>query len=431
MPACHNHPENAATSTCYQCLKPICDVCTLSGAMQITCVECGRAARRRSIIRKALVGAIIAATGIAFAIATYRAPYKATYEAPPKAPSQVPSKPPPKATYEAPPKAPAQAPSKPPSKATYEAPSKAPSQAPFDYGGRAADVRKYRTTLEKEPCDRIAIVNLGNAMIAAGDNRGALLAAEKFLSTCGEHARLRWITYEAHRRLSEHDAAIAEATKLIELDPYDPDFWWWRGRSYGDKGDWQKAYEDHKRVTTLCPACLGQWELADALEKLGRPCEGIDGLATLLRLRNDIQRDRVEGRVTVLRAKPECKDWRGTGNVKIRFEGGQAFADVKINGISIGRALVDTGASFVVITPELANKAGLRGPFLDVKVRTPDGLQSAKTTVVDLVEAGGLTARHVPIVTYERLATGPLLGMSFLSRFDIVITEGAMELKQR
>lgn len=286
MPACHNHPENTATATCYHCLNPICAVCTVITAVQITCDKCGRAARTRAAIRRALVAVIVAAAGIAYAIATYNVPHKAPYKAPSEALSKAP----------------------------YKPPSETPSKAPFDYGERAADVREYTATLEKEPCDRIAIVKLADALGGAGDNRGALLAAERFFSTCGDYARLRWITYEAHRRLSEHDAAIADATKLIDSDPYDPDFWWWRGRSYADKGDWQKAFADHKRVTTLCPECLGQWDLANALEKLGRPCEAIDGLVTLLRLRKDIQRDRVEGRINVLRAKPECKDWSRTGN---------------------------------------------------------------------------------------------------------------------
>jgi clan AA aspartic protease (TIGR02281 family) len=300
----------------------------------------------------------------------------------------------------------------------------------FNYGKLAAEVARHRATLDREPCDRIAIVRLTDAMLRAGDHRGALVAASQFLSRCGELERLHVVMYTAHQRLSEHDAAIAEASKLIEKRPYEPDFWWWRGRSYAEKGDWQRAYEDHTRVTMLCPDCLAQIDRADALEKIGRPCEGIDSLATVSRLRRDVRRNRIDSRIAVLRARPECRDWAGTGRQVLRLQGAHAYMNVKINGIAIGRAMVDTGASTVAIPRHMAERVGLRGPFLAVQVRTAGGIRQAQATSADLVEAGALRARYVPLVVSDDL-TEPLLGMSFLSRFDVSINTSGIEVQER
>jgi hypothetical protein len=41
------------------------------------------------------------------------------------------------------------------------------------------------------------------------------------------------VQYTAFKRLSDHDKAIDEATRLIDAEPYDFDYWWWRARERG------------------------------------------------------------------------------------------------------------------------------------------------------------------------------------------------------
>jgi len=136
--------------------------------MQITCVECGGATRRRTAIRKAaLLIVTVAAAGIAYAVATYKVPYKTPDQAPPQT------------RYKASDKAPSQTAYKAPRKAPDQAPSKTPDKAPFDYGDRAADVRKYKATLDKEPCDRIAIIRLADALVGDFYHLGRLRSLEE------------------------------------------------------------------------------------------------------------------------------------------------------------------------------------------------------------------------------------------------------------
>lgn len=182
-----------------------------------------------------------------------------------------------------------------------------------DYGDRLPKVKSLTDALEKEPCDKGRMVKLLDEMVGAGDYRNTLKRADAFFAKCGDLPRARWLTYEAHKRLSEYDAAIAEATKLIESDRYDRDFWWWRGNAQVLKGDHASALADFQEVVKLCPNCTVGWQIADAVEKLGRPCEGIEPLESVAKAHPDASDiDQLRRRIALLREKPECAGIGGT-----------------------------------------------------------------------------------------------------------------------
>ena len=176
-----------------------------------------------------------------------------------------------------------------------------------DYGDRLGKVKGLVDALEKEPCDKGRLVKLLDEMVGAGDYRGTLSRADTFFQKCGDLPRARWLTYEAHKRLSEYDAAVAEATKLIDSDRYDRDFWWWRGNAYTLKGDHEKALADFQEVQKLCPTCTVGWQIADATEKLGRPCEGIAALEQVATNHPDARDiDQLRRRIALLQERPDC-----------------------------------------------------------------------------------------------------------------------------
>ena len=305
------------------------------------------------------------------------------------------------------------------------------SRAPqFDYGRYRDQVFKSQAVLDREPCDRGAVVRLVNAKMRAGDNRGAITSARAFLDGCGDLLPLREALFAAHRRLSERDVAIAEASHLLKAQPWNPTYLWWRGQVYGEKGDWTRALEDQRRSAALCPDCMGQFDFADALEKVGRPCEAIEPLATVLTLRRNVRRSAVEGRLAELRARSECREWNGTGTARFPYERAAAFAPLSVNGVPLGRAIVDTGATYVAISRQDAQRARLTGPALDARFNTAGGVRTGRITGAASVEAGGVRAQHVTVVIMDGLPM-PLLGMSFLSRFDILLDRDGVELRER
>lgn len=98
---------------------------------------------------------------------------------------------------------------------------------------------------------------------------------------------------------------------------------------------------------------------------------------------------------------------------------GHFAAEARINGVAM-RMLVDTGASLVVLNEDDAARAGIR-PFPgDYKHRlsTANGVTLGARSILREVRLGSIVVRDVDAVILKReaLATGGLLGMSFLSR---------------
>lgn len=93
--------------------------------------------------------------------------------------------------------------------------------------------------------------------------------------------------------------------------------------------------------------------------------------------------------------------------------------------------LVDTGATQVAIPLALARRIGLRQGRA-FQAQTAMGVTIAHATRLDSVALGGLEAREVAGTIIANPGSDEvLLGMSFLSRFDISMRGGEMRLRAR
>jgi aspartyl protease family protein len=98
---------------------------------------------------------------------------------------------------------------------------------------------------------------------------------------------------------------------------------------------------------------------------------------------------------------------------------GHFLVEAAVNGAPV-RFLVDTGASFVSLTPDDARAAGITRGELDFSARaqTANGVaRIAKVTLRD-VRLDQLDIEDVPAVVMETAMPVSLLGMSFLKRLD-------------
>lgn len=103
-----------------------------------------------------------------------------------------------------------------------------------------------------------------------------------------------------------------------------------------------------------------------------------------------------------------------------RGNGGEFALKAKINGIATPM-LIDTGATWVVLTWETAKAAGLPLEMLnyDVEVETANGKTRAARLTLDRLTIGKLTERSVPALVVPRGSMKiNLLGMSFLDRLE-------------
>ncbi|MEY4580523.1 MAG: hypothetical protein RL701_5226 [Pseudomonadota bacterium] len=325
-----------------------------------------------------------------------------------------------------------------PTETSAQSAAQAPQPAnTFDYGPHTLEIRSLTARTQAEPCDRRAVYELTRLLFRAGDARAATQHADPFFETCGEFAELHSILYEAYMQLSEPKQAIAEVTRMLALQPHDASSHGRRGLAYEQLHDVEHAEQDYVQALAFQPRLSDvPISLANLYETHGRPCDAVAPLEGLLHYyahAGDI--DTIRARVDGLLMRPECTPLAGNGKASVRVGQGQTAlrARVKLLGRETASFVVDTGASYVTITTLLAHRLGLRldnAPKL--LLQTANGVRQGALIVLERVELQGATALRVPAVVVDDL--GPvdgLLGLSFLSRFDLKQSNGVFEISAR
>lgn len=397
---CAAHPGRASTGTCPRCAKPLCSACTSYASLEVACTRCARNHGLRRGLVKALVG-VLAVTAIGAGIVRGSRKLDAMAEA-------------------------------------NEVRTAAATAAKVE-ADRDADLAPMAAALSKEPCDRAAAGEYATTLLGRGKTRLALDTAQAFLTRCGNNAELGAIVYEGHRRLSEHDAAIEAASKLIAANPQQATYWVWRGMAYEEKGDLPNAVVDFGKALALEPAMSGiPFNLANDLEHLDRRCEAAAPLETWLAHNPDVRgADEVRIRVDLIDAEPKCIAAAGEYRAVIHFapHANEMRANVTLNDKLHVRMVVDTGATKVSLSRRTAERLGLDVDRLPkVRLVTANGLAFAHTGKLDSIALGPLRLDHVAVVIPEDLGDDQLLlGQSFLSRFESKIdpAAGTMELSRK
>ncbi|MGA9520222.1 MAG: aspartyl protease family protein [Myxococcaceae bacterium] len=392
-PMCQNHPSREAATTCAGCLSLFCPACTVYfGAAELcsACLPKRKAARTRV---RAIVG--VSVLLVVGAVAAWWV----TRPKPPAPPPPV---------------------------------------AKTDHGEYNQVIDALTDHMNKEPCDRKSILKLGDWLLKAGDARGAIQASEKFFDKCGEHLRLRWVTLAAHKQLSEFDAAAADATRLIESDPDDKDYWFWRGEVREMQGDLHAAIRDYRQAIALQPRLQSvPLNLVNLLEKAGQPCEAMVALDTYMGVYPELRSEaRFQVRLEKLGANPSCAGFLGTGKAVLsrRASDSAIVALVVVNGSQKGSFILDTGATYVTLTRAFADKLGLQPKdHSKITMITAGGMRTVKLARVESLELKGLRARDVEVAISDDLPdqVDGLLGLSFLNRFEVTVDARKAQLIQR
>lgn len=133
-------------------------------------------------------------------------------------------------------------------------------------------------------------------------------------------------------------------------------------------------------------------------------------------------------------AKP-ASDLSGTSEgVELRADrSGHFAASLEINGRPLD-AMVDTGATIVMLTYEDAQRAGihLRDRDFTMPMQTANGIAKAAPVTLERVTIGSITLRNVQAGVGEPgLLRSNLLGMSFLKRLSkFEIRSGTLILQE-
>lgn len=122
----------------------------------------------------------------------------------------------------------------------------------------------------------------------------------------------------------------------------------------------------------------------------------------------------------------DAQSWESGGKTTLtRDEDGHFYAEVRVDGRRVDM-LVDTGASFIALTREDADAAGVDWREDDAIVvgKGASGPVRGVPVTLDEVELGDHRARDVPAAVIVDGLEVSLLGQSFLGQIDAMRIEG-------
>jgi aspartyl protease family protein len=165
--------------------------------------------------------------------------------------------------------------------------------------------------------------------------------------------------------------------------------------------------------------------------KAGQEKEGV----TLIRSDSEQCVVEINGtRQTLLLGASLASGYAAPQKTEVRLQqdfSGHYFTDVKINGRSV-RMLVDTGATNVALSGDMARKLGIayakgqRG-----RSSTAGGIVNSYYVRVNKLSMHGITRYNVPVNVIEGAHPDiPLLGMSFLSQLKIQQDNGELVISE-
>ena len=298
-----------------------------------------------------------------------------------------------------------------------------------------ASVRGPLEELTREKCDQDAILHLGNALDAAGYRRESAIAQVNFSSQCGGYAPALRGAVNTLLKLSDYATAETIASDLIRLEPYGDNGYFLRAVARDGNKSFKGAIDDYVTAIELFGnkdriSSIGYYRMARDYEKLGQFCDAMLPLERWVALdpsRHDSSQ--VQAMLSDYAAKGGCA--AATSGGEERFPaarpGGVVKVPVVVNNVP-ATFILDTGAAFVALKDSFAKKAKVEiEAGSSVHLHTANGIAEGQRGRADTIQLRSLKAKSVPVVVEADSAAAygdgvdGLLGMSFLSRFNVTI----------
>ena len=300
--------------------------------------------------------------------------------------------------------------------------------------------------LKREPCDQKSIADLALALDKLGYRREAAGGLYNFVRDCGAPLSALHQSVGIYLRLTDYPKAVEVADEFVRRAPSDRNARYSRGVALQGAGDFQRALVDYADTIELYGSDkkgIGSnvfLRMAEAYAALNRPCEATAPINMWVAL-DPATRDtsRTQKIISDYEAKGNCISSKEFQKESYPLRGHKHVVMVKaeINGVR-GLFILDTGASYVSVRSAFADRAKISQTDAgEITLVTANGQVKAKLSRADKVALGKLEAANVPVAiqNVDQKSYGPgvdgLLGMSFLSRFEIQMSGGSIEVRTR
>jgi aspartyl protease family protein len=302
-----------------------------------------------------------------------------------------------------------------------------------------------RARLAQEPCQPTTTMNLVEHLMEQQLYDVALADAYRSLGRCGVVDVVPWrITY-MHQVRHEWAAAAFTSTMLLDQQPRDSDFWWWRGEAFAYAGHPWPALADYRQsLANSDDAQAGGFAAARVAAPalpIGGRCEGARAWHFYVRaLGGEMTQEARDDYAALVRAGT-CASEDGVGTARLPIDAMSGTGAVSVTaGGATGSFRVDPGAGTTIVSRAFAAKAGIttqspdRGASLygGAIVRGQPG-RAAKLEVAGAGAGASASAANVDVLVSDDLAPGEdgVLGLSFLWHFDFGVAGGAVTLAPR
>ena len=300
--------------------------------------------------------------------------------------------------------------------------------------------------LKREPCDQKSINDLAGALEKSGYRREAAQGLYNFVKACGAPVTALHQSVDIFLKLSDNAMAVEVADEYIRRAPDNTNAHYLRGVGLQAVGVHERALADFANAIEL----YGQDKktisgtvfvrMASSYAALGRFCEAASPIMTWVAF-DPISRDtsRTQKMIADYEQQGNCASSTEFQKERYPLRGQRHVVLVKaeVNGVR-GTFILDTGASYVSVKSGFAERAKIpQTATIDITLSTANGLAKGKLSKADKVQLGKLAAANVPVVVQKTdensygAGVDGLLGMSFLSRFEVQMTDGFIEVRTR
>lgn len=300
--------------------------------------------------------------------------------------------------------------------------------------------------LKREPCDQKALNDLALLLGRIGYRREGALSQYNFVKRCGAPQSALFKSVNTLLELSDFPMALEVADEYVRQAPATSNARYLRGLALERNGDYQRALVDYADAIelygtdkrTISEKVFAH--MANAYAQLGRYCEAVTPILTWIAL-DPVARDnsRSQKIVADYELRGNCVGSNEFHKERYALPGPNRVvtARARVNGVD-GVFIIDTGASYLSLKSGFADRAKIdyaKGAM--IRLSTANGMANGKLAKADKVTLGQLSAGNVPVAvqdTDERSfgrGVDGLLGMSFLSRFDIQVARGFIEIRTR
>lgn len=379
---CAIHPAVDATGACEDCKRPICTRCTkgtLDGFMCPTCAH-KRYGRQKLVTALKVGGVVVAIVGVAV-FGLIIVGKGSERDAAPTAPTP---------------------------------------QTADDFV--IDNLHKER---DKTPCDQALVKKLVKELNRQKKFAIAVDDAQAHLARCDDYPKLRWDLLYALQQLGRFPEAIKQETLLLTRDPYDSDFWWWRGEDRGKSQQPALALADYRQSFANSQdsrhARFAAARILDVVDAAQRPCEGVAALHFFVDVQGGELGAALTDQAATLDRTGGCVARLGTGNHALpSLAKGPARVKASVGGV-VGTFQLDERCGTTVLTADFAARARVAptpGPTLDTIALGAIRAGAAATAGFELGDARA-PAVEVAIVDSLPDQLDGVIGLSLLWQFDL------------